>query len=44
MLGVGGLGSVITIHLLRMGIGRIILVDYDTVDITNLNRQIIYSQ
>lgn len=37
--GLGGLGSHIAIHLARMGVGRLILVDFDMVDITNLHRQ-----
>ncbi len=37
--GLGGLGSNIAIALARAGVGRLILVDFDTVDITNLNRQ-----
>lgn len=37
--GLGGLGSNIAISLARSGIGRLILVDFDRVDITNLNRQ-----
>ncbi|MBQ8839807.1 MAG: thiamine biosynthesis protein ThiF [Clostridia bacterium] len=37
--GLGGLGSNITIALARAGIGRLILIDFDRVDITNLHRQ-----
>ena len=37
--GLGGLGSNIAISLARAGIGRLILIDFDTVDITNMNRQ-----
>ena len=37
--GLGGLGSNIAIHLARAGIGKLILVDFDRVDITNLHRQ-----
>ena len=37
--GLGGLGSNIAIHLDRAGIGRLILIDFDRVDITNLHRQ-----
>ncbi len=37
--GLGGLGSNIAISLARAGIGRLILVDFDKVDITNLHRQ-----
>ena len=37
--GLGGLGSNIAIALARAGVGRLILCDYDRVDITNLHRQ-----
>lgn len=37
--GLGGLGSNIAIALARAGIGTLILIDYDRVDITNLHRQ-----
>ena len=37
--GLGGLGSNIAISLARAGIGKLILFDFDRVDITNLHRQ-----
>ena len=37
--GLGGLGSHIAFALARAGIGKLILVDFDSVDITNLHRQ-----
>ena len=37
--GLGGLGSNIAIILSRLGIGRLILIDFDKVDISNLHRQ-----
>lgn len=37
--GLGGLGSNIAIHLARAGVGRLHLIDFDRVDISNLNRQ-----
>ena len=37
--GLGGLGSNIAIALARAGIGKLILIDFDCVDITNLHRQ-----
>lgn len=37
--GLGGLGSNIAVMLARAGVGKLILTDFDTVDITNLNRQ-----
>ncbi|MEK5239238.1 tRNA threonylcarbamoyladenosine dehydratase [Paenibacillus sp. FSL L8-0470] len=40
VLGIGGVGAMSVEALARTGIGRIILIDKDTVDITNINRQI----
>jgi sulfur carrier protein ThiS adenylyltransferase len=37
--GLGGLGSVVAIALARVGVGRLILVDFDVVEPSNLNRQ-----
>ena len=37
--GLGGLGSNIAIVLARVGIGRLILIDFDRVELTNLHRQ-----
>lgn len=37
--GLGGLGSNIAISLARAGVGKLILIDFDQVDITNLHRQ-----
>lgn len=37
--GLGGLGSHIAVHLARLGVGRLVLADFDKVDVTNLNRQ-----
>ncbi|MDO4378288.1 MAG: tRNA threonylcarbamoyladenosine dehydratase [Erysipelotrichia bacterium] len=42
--GLGGVGGYALEALVRSGIGRFIIVDKDTVDITNLNRQIIATQ
>ena len=44
VLGVGGLGSVVMMNLLRLGIGKLIIVDYDVVDEHNLNRQLMFSK
>ena len=41
VLGLGGVGGYVTESLARVGIGHLIIVDYDIVDITNINRQII---
>jgi len=39
ILGLGGLGSNIGVYLARSGIGRLVLVDFDQVEASNLNRQ-----
>jgi tRNA threonylcarbamoyladenosine dehydratase len=41
VLGIGGVGSFAAEALARSGVGKLILVDKDTVDITNVNRQLI---
>ena len=41
LVGLGGVGGYALDSLVRSGIGTIIIVDYDTVDVSNLNRQII---
>ncbi|MEK5398848.1 tRNA threonylcarbamoyladenosine dehydratase [Paenibacillus sp. FSL K6-2859] len=40
VLGIGGVGGMAVEALARTGIGRLILIDKDSVDITNVNRQI----
>ncbi|MGB4352427.1 MAG: tRNA threonylcarbamoyladenosine dehydratase [Tissierellaceae bacterium] len=40
IFGIGGVGSFAAEALTRSGIGKIILIDYDIIDITNINRQI----
>jgi len=42
LIGAGGLGSPLALYLTAAGIGRIGLVDYDVVDYTNLQRQVIH--
>ena len=42
IFGIGGLGSVCSLYLSNAGVGKMNLVDFDTVDETNLPRQIIY--
>lgn len=41
IIGLGGVGGYAVEGLVRSGITKIIIVDYDTIDITNLNRQLI---
>ena len=43
IIGIGGLGTVASLYLANSGIGNIILNDYDSVDITNLPRQILFN-
>jgi len=43
LVGMGGLGSPLSMYLAAAGVGRIGIVDFDVVDTTNLQRQIIYS-
>jgi adenylyltransferase/sulfurtransferase len=42
LIGTGGLGSPVSMYLAAAGVGRIGLVDYDVVDFTNLQRQVIH--
>ena len=42
VVGAGGLGSPVSIYLACAGIGRLILVDFESVDLSNLNRQILH--
>lgn len=39
VFGVGGVGSYAAEALVRSGVGKITLIDFDTIDITNINRQ-----
>ena len=41
ILGIGGVGGYVCEALARSGVGRLVLVDSDVVDVTNINRQII---
>ncbi|MDR1935818.1 MAG: molybdopterin-synthase adenylyltransferase MoeB [Candidatus Accumulibacter sp.] len=44
IVGAGGLGSPAALYLASAGVGRITLADGDTVDLTNLQRQILHTQ
>jgi adenylyltransferase/sulfurtransferase len=43
VVGCGGLGSPIAVYLAASGVGKVHLVDFDTVDVSNLHRQVFYS-
>ena len=44
VLGCGGLGGYVIEMLARLGVGKLILVDFDTFDESNLNRQLISTE
>lgn len=44
VVGLGGVGSYAVESLVRSGVGTLILVDHDVIDLTNLNRQLMALQ
>ena len=44
ILGCGGIGSHVGWNLTALGVGELTLVDHDTVEISNLNRQLLYDE
>ena len=43
IIGLGGLGSPVAMYLAASGVGHLVLVDHDRVDLTNLQRQIVHA-
>lgn len=43
IIGLGGLGSPVAMYLAAAGVGHLTLVDFDAVDLTNLQRQIVHT-
>lgn len=44
IIGIGGLGSTVSILLTRMGIGKLIVIDHDKVSLSDLHRQLLYNE
>ncbi|OMH39035.1 molybdopterin-synthase adenylyltransferase MoeB [Motiliproteus sp. MSK22-1] len=42
ILGLGGLGSPVSVYLAAAGVGHLVLADFDSVDLSNLQRQIVH--
>jgi molybdopterin/thiamine biosynthesis adenylyltransferase len=43
LLGLGGIGSNVCVALAELGVGQVTAVDFDQVELSNLNRQVLYS-
>jgi len=44
IIGMGGLGSPVAMYLAAAGVGHLVISDFDTVDLSNLQRQIVHGQ
>jgi adenylyltransferase/sulfurtransferase len=42
IVGLGGLGSAVSLYLAAAGVGRLVVADFDRVDLANLQRQVLY--
>jgi adenylyltransferase/sulfurtransferase len=42
--GIGALGSIIALDLVLTGIGKVIVIDFDTIELSNLSRQFLFSE
>jgi molybdopterin/thiamine biosynthesis adenylyltransferase len=43
LIGMGGIGSNVALALAELGVGHVVAVDFDKVELSNLNRQVLYS-
>src|SRR3990172_2556810 len=43
IIGLGGLGSPVTMYLAASGVGHLVIVDHDRVELSNLQRQIVHT-
>ncbi len=41
--GIGALGTIVALDLVLTGIGKVIIIDFDTIELSNLSRQFLYS-
>ena len=44
IMGIGGIGTIASLYLVISGVGKIILCDYDTIEISNLPRQVLFQE
>ena len=44
IMGIGGIGTIASLYLVNSGVGKIILCDYDTIEISNLPRQVLFQE
>ncbi len=42
--GIGALGTIIALDLVLTGVGKVVIIDFDTIELSNLNRQFLYSE